>query len=127
MLLAISAAALALEPRLEEVERGVVIGVEDGMHVIGSPDDAEHGDRLVRRDDQLDAGACGARQSTAEDQIDRAAIAVGRLVRGVVEGAVQAEAVRDLAAPNERRLAARAVYASAEPAWSSSRPTTMRR
>ena len=52
-----STAAAALTGQLLEVgQRAVALGVEDAMHVLGAPDHAELGDRLVRRHHDLQPG-----------------------------------------------------------------------
>ena len=45
--------ALALGPRVQERHRRVRFGVKDPVHVIGPANHPQHGDGLVRGDDEL--------------------------------------------------------------------------
>jgi hypothetical protein len=73
---------------VEVGHRGVALGVHDGVHVLGPADDSELGDRLVGRDDQLQAGPLGRDQPLAGRRVTGAAWAEQGLVLGVGDGAL---------------------------------------
>ena len=79
------------KPVVEELERCVRLGVDDGMHVIGPADSAEHGDGLVRRDDQLHPRPGRRDQTVAGDRVGGTAHTEDRRVGVRRHRAVQTE------------------------------------
>jgi hypothetical protein len=102
-------AALALDPGVEEGHGGVGLGVEDLVHVVGSTDDAEHGDGLVGGDDQLHAGPLRRRQPRPEHGISGAAVTEHGVVVLRLHLPREAQSFGTGAAPHHGGLAFRAV------------------
>jgi hypothetical protein len=50
---------------VQVLEGGVTLGVDDLVHVLGATDHAQLGDRLMRRDDELQAGTQTAHEALA--------------------------------------------------------------
>ena len=103
-------AATSLAHQLFEVlEGGVALGVEDGVHVVGSADDAELGDRLVGADDEFHPGSFGVGESDPGVGIGRATGAEDGLVVPRVDRSGQAEQPGAPPAPAQWGLAPAAV------------------
>ena len=86
-------------------ERGVALGVHDGVHVLGPAEHPELGHRLVGGDHQLHARPLGRDQSLAGRRVGGPAGAVEGVVGRVVDRADKAEGLGARAAPGERGLA----------------------
>jgi len=69
-------AALLDDQAVQVGQRGVTLGVEDAVHVLGPTDDPQLGHGLVGGDHQLHAGTAGADQALAGGGVDRPAGAV---------------------------------------------------
>jgi hypothetical protein len=94
---------------VQVVQRGIPLGVEDAVHVLGPPDDPQLGHALVGGDHQLHARALRAHQALAGGGVDGAARAVEgvELRRGHAARQSQRRSAR--APPHQGRLASRGV------------------
>jgi hypothetical protein len=104
-----SATASFAHQLVEVLEGGVPLGVEDGVHVVGSADDAEFGDRLVGADDEFHAGSPHVGESYPGVGISRAARTEDGVVVPRLDRPGQAEQSGASAAPAQWGFAATAV------------------
>ena len=111
-----SPASAAFSGQLVQIaQRGVPLGVHDGVHVLCPTEHPQFGDGLVGSDDQLHARAPGGDHSLAGRRVTGPAGAVEDVVGGVVDGADQAEGFGSRSAPEQRGLTSRGVVLEGGP------------
>ncbi len=100
-----SASAALFGQVVQIAQRGVPLGVHDGVHVLGPPEHPQFGHRLVGGDDQLHARPLGRHQALTGHGICRPARPVEGVVGGVVDRTDKTEGRSARAAPGERGFA----------------------
>jgi hypothetical protein len=108
-------AALAGEPLIEEGERRVGLGVEDGVHVLDPADEAEDSHGLVGSDHQLDARPLRRGEPCPEMRVTGTARPVDGVIAGIVDATDETEPLGETATPLQRRLTTAAVVEDREP------------
>jgi hypothetical protein len=76
---------------VQVAQRGIPLGVHDGVHVLCPTEHPELGDGLVGGDDQLHARAPGGDHSLARPRVTGPTRSVEGVIGGVVDGTDQAE------------------------------------
>ena len=104
-----SATTLATEPRIEEGERGVRLGVDDGVHGVDLTKHTQHGNRLVRRHHQLHTRPTGPHHPLTEVGVDHTAGTEHRVVAVVGDPPSKPEPTSEASTPLQRRLTPAAV------------------
>jgi hypothetical protein len=101
---AAAAAAVGLHRCFEGAHQAVGLGVEDGVHVIGPPDEPQHGGGLVRGDHDLHAGRLGGYEAVAGEGVTEPARPERQFVLLGGDLAGQAEPGGHRSAPAQRGL-----------------------
>ncbi len=100
---------LSGHPGVEEREGGVGLGIKDPVHVIGPADHPQHGDGLVRGDDEFETRALRGDEPCPQHRVTGAALGEHRPVGLVGDGAGQAQPRCPPTTPGHGRLAPGAV------------------